>query len=100
MVHPSPGTCRRSPGFRFPPVVILLAVRSYMRYGLSSRDPEELLAQRGIVVDHVTLYRWGVRRFTPIPVETSRPCRHSVDDSWFVDEIAMRPVDEWECPST
>ena len=41
-------------GFRFPPEVILLAVRWYLRYGLSYRDLEELLAERGIGVDHVT----------------------------------------------
>jgi len=45
-------------GFRFPPEVIVLAVRWYQRYGLSYRDLEELLAERGIEVDHVTLYRW------------------------------------------
>jgi len=58
----------RSPafaGFQFPPEVILLAVRWYLRYGLSYRDLEELLAERGIDVDHVTLYRW-VQRFTPL----------------------------------
>ena len=44
-------------GFRFPPEVILLAVRWYLRYGLSYRDLEELLAERGIEVDHVTLFR-------------------------------------------
>ena len=42
-------------GFQFPPEVILLAVRWYLRYGLSYRDLEELLAERGIEVDHVTL---------------------------------------------
>jgi transposase, IS6 family len=42
-------------GLRFPPEVILLAVRWYLRYGLSYRDLEELLAERGIEVDHVTL---------------------------------------------
>jgi len=46
-------------GFRFPPEVILLAVRWYLRFGLSYRDLEELLEERGIEVDHVTLYRWG-----------------------------------------
>jgi transposase-like protein len=51
-------------GFRFPPEVILIAVRWYLRYGLSYRDLEELLAERGIEVDHVTLFRW-VQRFTP-----------------------------------
>jgi transposase-like protein len=51
-------------GFRFPPEVISTAVRWYLRYGLSYRDVEELLAERGITVDHVTVYRW-VQRFTP-----------------------------------
>ena len=44
-------------GFRSPPEVIMLAVRWYLRYGLSYRDVEELLAERGITVDHVTIYR-------------------------------------------
>lgn len=44
-------------GFRFPPEVIMLAVRWYLRYGLSYRDLEELLVERGIDVDHVTLRR-------------------------------------------
>ena len=49
-------------GYRFPSEVITVAVRWYLRYGLSYRDVEELLAERGIVVDHVTVYRW-VQRF-------------------------------------
>jgi hypothetical protein len=44
-------------GYRFPPEVITLAVRWYLRFGLSYRDVEELLAERGIEVDHVTIYR-------------------------------------------
>jgi hypothetical protein len=44
--------------FRFPPEVITVAVRWYLRYGLSYRDVEELLAERGVEVDHVTVYRW------------------------------------------
>jgi transposase-like protein len=44
-------------GFRFPWEVIVLAVRWYLRYGLSYRDVEELLAERGVRVDHVTIYR-------------------------------------------
>jgi len=52
-------------GFRFPPDVIVLAVRWCLRFGLSYRDVEELLAERGVEVDHVTIYRW-VQRFTAI----------------------------------
>jgi len=59
-------------GFRFPAEVILLAVRWYLRYGLSYRDVEELLAERGVEVDHVTLYRW-VQMFTPLLIEAARP---------------------------
>jgi transposase, IS6 family len=44
--------------YRFPPQMILLAVRWYLRFGLSYRDLEELFAEGGVVVYHVTLYRW------------------------------------------
>ena len=58
-------------GFRFPREVIAVAVRWYLRYGLSYRDVEELLAERGVTVDHVTVYRW-VQRFTPEFIEAAR----------------------------
>jgi transposase-like protein len=48
-------------GLRFPPEIIVLAVRWYLRFGLSYRDVEELLTERGIEVDHVTVYRWVQR---------------------------------------
>jgi hypothetical protein len=48
-------------GFCFPPDVIVLAVRWYLRFSLSYRDVEELLAERGIEVDHTTVYRRVVR---------------------------------------
>jgi len=63
-------------GFRFPPHVIVLAVRWYLRFGLSYRDVEELLAERGVEVDHVTLYRW-VQRFAPLLAGAARPRRHA-----------------------
>jgi IS6 family transposase len=81
-------------GYRFPPDVILLAVRWYLRYGLSYRDVAELLAERGIEVDHVTIYRW-VQRFTPLVIDAARPCRHSVGDRWFVDETSVRVAGVW-----
>jgi hypothetical protein len=81
-------------GFRFPPEVILIAVRWYLRYGLSYRDLEELLAERGIEVDHVTLFRW-VQRFTPLLVEAARPYRHSSGSRWFVDETYVKVAGRW-----
>ena len=68
----------------FPPDVIVVAVRWYLRFGLSYRDVEELLVDRGIEVDHVTVYRW-VQRFTPLLADTARPCRHAVGGRWQVD---------------
>jgi transposase, IS6 family len=53
-------------------------VRGYLRFGLSYRDVEELLAERGIEVDHVTVCTGGVQRFTPLLADTARPCRHAV----------------------
>jgi transposase-like protein len=74
--------------------MILLAVRWYLRYGLSYRDVEELLAERGIEVDHVTIYRW-VQRFTPLVIEAARPCRHSVGDRWYIDETYVKVAGVW-----
>jgi transposase-like protein len=81
-------------GFRFPPEVIVLAVRWYLRFGLSYRDLEELLAERGVEVDHVTLYRW-VHRFTPLLIDAARPCRYAVGSRWFVDETYVKVAGMW-----
>src|SRR5438552_10962185 len=81
-------------GYRFPPEVITLALRWYLRYGLSYRDVEELLAERGIEVDHVTVYRW-VQRFTPLLADAAQPCRHAVGDRRFVDETYVKVAGKW-----
>src|SRR6202140_1678139 len=81
-------------GFRFPPEVIVLAVRWYLRFGLSYRDVEELLAERGIEVDHVSVFRW-VQRFTPVLADAARPCRHAVGDRWYVDETYVKVAGRW-----
>ncbi len=57
-----------------------------VRFALPYRDIEELLAERGIKVDHVTVYRW-VQRFTPLLAEAARPCRHRPGDRWFLDDL-------------
>jgi transposase, IS6 family len=72
----------------------VLAVRWYLRFALSYRDVEELLAERGIEVDHVTVYRWA-QRFTPLLAEAARPCRHAVGDRWQVDETYVKVAGRW-----
>jgi transposase-like protein len=74
--------------------VIVLAVRRYLRFSLSYRDVEELLAERGIEVDHVTIYRWMLR-FTPLEAGAARPCRHAVGDRWQVDETYVKVAGHW-----
>jgi len=81
-------------GYRFPPEVITLAVRWYLRFGLSYRDVEELLAERGIEVDHVSIYRW-VQRFALEFAEAARARQHIVGDRWHVDETYLKVGGRW-----
>jgi len=80
--------------FRFPPDVIVLAVRWYLRFGLSYRDVEAILTERGVEIDHVTIYRW-VLRFTPLLADAARPGRHAVGDRWWVDETYVKVAGRW-----
>ncbi len=90
----SSSTASAFAGFRFPPEVISVAVRWYLRYGLSYRDVEELLGERGIPVDHVTVYRW-VQRFTAEFISAARPRRHVPGDRWFLDETYLKVAGRW-----
>jgi hypothetical protein len=74
---------------QFEPEVILLAVGWYLRFSLSYRDVEELLAERGISVDHVTLWRW-VQRYAPELERRLRNGLKATNDSWRVDETYVR----------
>jgi IS6 family transposase len=78
-------------GYQFPREVIAVAVRWYLRYGL---DVEELLAERGIDVDHVTVYRWA-QTFTSEFLEAARPARHATGDRWCVDETYVKVAGRW-----
>jgi hypothetical protein len=62
--------------------------------GLSCRDAGELLAEPGVTVDHVTVYRW-VQRFTPEFIEAARLCRHAPGDRWFADETYVKVSGQW-----
>ena len=81
-------------GFRFPAEVILWAVRWYLRFPISDRDLEAMLADRGVEVDHVTLFR-RVQRFAPELERRRRrhlrPCR----GPWHVDETFVRVGGRW-----
>jgi transposase-like protein len=81
-------------GFRFPAEVIVVAVRWYLRYGLSYRDVEELLVERGVEVDHVTVFRW-VQRFAPLLADAARFTRHAPGDRWYVDETYVKVGGVW-----
>lgn len=81
-------------GFRFPPEVIVVAVRWYLRFNLSYRDIEELLIEHGVEVDHVTVYRWG-QRFSPLLADAVRFARHAPGDRWFVDETYVKVNRVW-----
>jgi hypothetical protein len=94
--YPRPCPAPRSAftGYRFPPEVITLAVRWYLRFGLSYRDVEELLSERGIEVDHVSIYRW-VQRFAPEFAEAARARQHVIGDRWHVDETYVKVGGTW-----
>src|SRR6266498_3622695 len=65
-----------------------------LRFGLSYRDLEELLAERGVEVDRVTVYRW-VQRFAPEFAEAARARQHVVGDRWHVDETYLKVGGSW-----
>jgi IS6 family transposase len=74
--------------------IILLCVRWYLRYSLSYRDLEEIMLERGLHVDHTTIYRW-VQFYAP---ELERRCRPHVKmtaDSWRVDETYVKVKKAW-----
>ena len=74
--------------------VILLCVRWYLRYSLSYRDLEEMMRERGLTVDHTTIYRW-VQRYAPELEKRCRPHLKSTNDSWRVDETYIKVKGEW-----
>lgn len=87
---------RRNPfkRHRFPPEIILLAVRWYCRYPLSYRDVRDLLAERGIAVDPGTINRWVVK-FSPEIAKRSLTRRSSRRLTWHVDETYVRVSGRW-----
>ena len=76
------------------PALILCAVRWYLRYSLSLRDVEELLAERGLAADHTTIWRW-VQRYAPELEQRLRRHLKPTNKSWRVDETYIRVNGHW-----
>jgi transposase, IS6 family len=74
--------------------IILLCVRWYLRYALSYRDLEEMMAERGLCVDHTTIFRW-VQHYAPELEKRCRPHLKASKDSWKVDETYINIKKVW-----
>jgi transposase, IS6 family len=74
--------------------IILLCVRWYLRYALSYRDLEEMMLERGLRVDHTTIYRW-VQRYAPELEKRCRPQLKATNGSWRVDETYIKVKKQW-----
>jgi transposase-like protein len=74
--------------------MILLCVRWYLRYALSYRDLEEMMIERGLHVDHTTIYRW-VQKYAPELEKRCRPHLKTCNDSWRVDETYLKIKKVW-----
>src|SRR5215469_9963638 len=81
-------------GRRFPEEIIVLCIRWYLRYCLSYRDLEEMMAERGVHVDHSTIARWVVH-YAPMLNELIRRELRSPNRSWRVDETYVRVAGRW-----
>lgn len=81
-------------GRQFDQSVILLCVRWYLAYSLSLRDLEDMMAERGIAVDHTTIHRWTVR-FSPLLLERFNRRKRSVTGKWHVDETYIKVRGQW-----
>src|SRR6185436_16495894 len=75
--------------------IILLCVRWYLRYALSYRDLEEMMIERGLSVDHTTIYRW-VQAYAPELEKRIRTHLRSTNDSYRVDETYIKIKGAWK----
>src|SRR3954447_9697799 len=81
-------------GRHFEAEIIVLCVRWYLRFGLSFRNLEELMVERNVTVDHVTIWRW-VQRYAPELNKRCRPELCKTNRSWRGDETYLRVAGEW-----
>ena len=81
-------------GRHFDRSVILLCVRWYLAYGLSLRNLEEMMAERGVGVDHATIHRWTVH-YAPLLLEQFNWRKRAVTGKWHVDETYIKVRGHW-----
>lgn len=81
-------------GAHFPPEVILMGVRWYVAYPLSTRHVEELMEERGVNVDHSTINRWVIK-YSPQLEEEFHRRKRPVWVSWRMDETYIKVKGEW-----
>ena len=79
----------------FERTIILVCVSWYIRYPLSYRNLEEMMVERGLKVDHSTIWRW-VQRFAPEIEKRSRPCLKQTNDFYGVDEACIKVKAKWK----
>jgi transposase-like protein len=81
-------------GRHFDRSVILLCVRWYLAYNLSLRNLEEMMAERGISVDHATIHRWVIR-YSPELLNRFNRRKRSVTKRWHLDETYIKVRGRW-----
>ncbi|MBO6920549.1 MAG: IS6 family transposase, partial [Rhizobiaceae bacterium] len=81
-------------GNHYPKDVILYAVFFYVRYAVSYRDLEEIMAERGVEVDHATLNRWVVK-FSPLIACEAQRRKSATSNSWRMDETYIKIKGKW-----
>jgi len=81
-------------GRHFDRSVILLCVRWYLAYSLSLRDLKEMMAERGVSVDHSTIHRWTIH-YTPLLLEQFNKRKRPVTGKWHVDETYIKVRGQW-----
>jgi putative transposase len=82
-------------GMRFPVEVILMCIRWYAAYPLSTRHLEEMLEERGVLVDHSTVSRWAIC-FLPLLEKVFRKYKRPVGVSWRMDETYIKVNGVWK----
>ncbi|NRA85931.1 MAG: IS6 family transposase [Rhizobiales bacterium] len=81
-------------GNHFPKQAILYAVFFYVRYAVSYRDLEEIMAERGVTVDHATLNRWVVK-YSPLISSQAQRRKSGTSRSWRMDETYIKVKGKW-----